>query len=128
MIKQKNKSSKNKLKFKNINFFNILLLHLVIMIYTFATVFAKFASNYEFLSPKFIMFYSLEIIILGVYAIFWQQVIKKFPLSIAYANRAVSLIWSVIWAILFFNEQVTINNLIGVIIVLLGTVFINLDE
>lgn len=107
---------------------NILILQAIILFYTFSTVTAKFASNEEFLSFNFILFYGLEIFILGVYAILWQQIIKKFDLSIAYANRAMSLLWAIAWAIIFFHENITINNIIGVIIVIIGTIIVNSDE
>lgn len=107
---------------------NILILQAIIAIYTLSTVAAKFASLNEFLSFKFILFYGIEILILGIYAIFWQQIIKKFELSVAYANRAMSLLWSVLWAIVFFHETITIKNIIGVIIVIIGTIIVNKDD
>lgn len=107
---------------------NIIILQVIILIYTLSTVTAKFASNEEFLSLKFILFYGLEIFILGVYAILWQQIIKKFEISVAYANRAMSLLWSIVWAIVFFGEQITLKNVIGVIIVIIGTIIVNSDE
>lgn len=107
---------------------NIIILQVIILIYTLSTVTAKFASNEDFLSLKFILFYVLEIFILGVYAILWQQIIKKFEISVAYANRAMSLLWSIVWAIVFFGEQITLKNVIGVIIVIIGTIIVNSDE
>ena len=74
------------------------------------------------------MFYGIEIFILGVYAILWQQIIKKFDLMIAYANRAMALLWSIVWAIIFFKESITINNIIGVVIVIIGTMIVNSDD
>ena len=41
----------------------------------------------------------------GIYAIAWQQVIKKFSLSTAYANKSVYLLWSQIWAVVIFHEK-----------------------
>ena len=107
---------------------NIVMLQLVIIIYTFSTVVAKFASQNEFFSMKFILFYGLEILILAIYAILWQQIIKKFQISIAYANRAMSLLWAIVWALVFFHEEVTIKNIIGVIIVIIGTIIVNKDD
>lgn len=118
------KDKKDKKKFIK----NIIILQVIILIYTLSTVTAKFASNEEFLSLKFILFYVLEIFILGVYAILWQQIIKKFEISVAYANRAMSLLWSIVWAIVFFGEQITLKNVIGVIIVIIGTIIVNSDE
>lgn len=107
---------------------NIIILQVIIMIYTLATVAAKFAAGEEFLSFKFCLFYGLEILILGIYALGWQQIIKKFDISVAYANKAMSLLWSIVWAIIFFKENITINNIVGVIIVIIGTIIVNRDE
>lgn len=119
---------KEKSKSKKVLIKNILILQAIIMIYTLSTVAAKFASGEEFLSFKFIMFYGIEILILGIYAIGWQQIIKKFDISIAYANKAMSLLWSIVWAIIFFKESITINNVIGVVIVIIGTIIVNSDD
>lgn len=123
-LKDKSTTKKDKKKFIK----NIIILQVIILIYTLSTVTAKFASNEEFLSLKFILFYGIEIFILGVYAILWQQIIKKFEISVAYANRAMSLLWSIVWAIVFFGEQITLKNVIGVIIVIIGTIIVNSDE
>ena len=112
---------------KRISLKNILILQFVIKIYTLSGVAAKGASGYEPLSWQFIFFYGLEIAILGVYAILWQQIIKRFDLSIAYANRSMAILWSLVWAVIFFHERVTINNVLGVLIVLAGTILVNTD-
>ncbi|SHK75516.1 transporter [Hespellia stercorisuis] len=106
----------------------VLILQSVILIYTLATVASKFASGYTFLSLPFIGFYGAEILILGVYAILWQQIIKKFDISIAYANRAFGIFWSLIWAVLFFKEAITWKNILGIVIVFLGIMVVNSDD
>ncbi|MCR4832055.1 MAG: DMT family transporter [Butyrivibrio sp.] len=103
----------------------ILILQFAVMIYSINTVVAKFVSNEEFLSPKFLMLYFLEFCVLGVYAIFWQQLIKRFELSIAYANKAMTLLWSMLWSIVIFHEGVTLPKIAGVILVIIGTIVIN---
>lgn len=67
-------------------------------------------------------------VILGVYAIVWQQLIKKFEISVAYANKAMGLLWSIVWAILIFKDTVTIKNVIGVVIVIIGTMIVNSED
>ena len=67
-------------------------------------------------------------VILGVYAIVWQQLIKKFEISVAYANKAMGLLWSIVWAILIFKDAVTIKNVIGVVIVIIGTMIVNSED
>ncbi len=119
----KSADSKKKIKVKD-----ILILQLIVLVYTLSGVAGKFASGNEFLSWRFILFYGLELVILGVYALLWQQAIKKFDLSVAYANRAVAILWSMLWAVLFFSEKIKVTNIIGVIIIIAGTIIINGDK
>lgn len=105
-----------------------IFLQFVIIIYTLSGVCAKYASGSSFFSFNFFLFYGFELLILAIYALLWQQVIKKFDLSIAYANRACALLWSMVWSVLFFQEVVTIKNLIGVLIVILGTIIVNKES
>ena len=65
--------------------------------------------------------------ILGVYAILWQQILKKFDLSIAYANKAIGIVWSMVWAVVLFDDTITWKNICGVILVVVGTIILNSD-
>ena len=103
----------------------ILVLQAVVMLYTLSSVAAKLAAGQPPLSQGFLLFYGVEIVLLGIYALAWQQVIKHWELSVAYANRSMAILWSLIWAVVFFRESVTINNIIGVVIVFLGTMLVN---
>ena len=113
---------------KENKFLILFFLQVIVIVYTMSAVAAKFASQHAFLSPGFILCYGAEILILGVYAILWQQIIKRVDLSVAYANRSVALLWSMLWAGLFFAEQVTIKNILGVIVVLIGTMIVNKED
>ncbi|MDD6203070.1 MAG: EamA family transporter [Lachnospiraceae bacterium] len=104
---------------------NIILLQAVIVIYTFNSVVAKLASGKEMFSLPFFTFYALEIMILGIYALLWQQMIKRFDLSVAYANRAMALLWSTLWAVLLFHETFGIRQIIGILLVVAGTMVVN---
>ena len=106
---------------------NILILQAVVVIYTLSSVVAKVATENKLFSFSFFLFYGLEIAILGVYAIFWQQMIKRFDLSIAYANRAMALLWSALWAVVLFRETLEPKQLAGIALVILGTVIVNTD-
>ena len=70
--------------------------------------------------PLLYLFLFLMVANCGIYAITWQQVIKKFSLSTAYANKSVYLLWSQIWAVLIFHENLSIQNIIGILVVLFG--------
>jgi len=106
---------------------NYLFLHISICFFSFTGVVAKFASQTTFFSLKFILLYGLELGITFVYALLWQQIIKHLPISVAYANRSVVIIWSLVWAVVFFSEHITRFNLIGSIIVLTGVIIISND-
>ena len=71
---------------RNVRLKDILVLQAVIVLYTFSSVAAKLASGQEPFSAPFLLFYLAELTILGVYALLWQQLIRKFELSVAYAK------------------------------------------
>ena len=98
------------------------VLHIMLMIYSMSGICSKMASGQSFLSPKFILFYGLVIFLLGFYAIAWQQIIKILPLTTAYANRAVTVIWGAVWGFLIVHEKIHINKIIGILLVFLGVV------
>lgn len=93
------------------------------MIYTFAGIIGKFAAGQQ--SWRFLLLYGAEIAVLGVYALLWQQVICRVDLSVAYANRAVALAWSLLWSVLIFQEELTVKKAAGVVLVIIGTAVIN---
>ena len=108
-----------------------LLLHLCVMIFSFTSVFAKAAANsYNnggLMNPKLYMFVFLMLAVCVIYAFFWQKVIKNVDLHVGYANRTVYLIWGQIWAITIFGEHLSIKNVIGLIIVLIGVLIVTLN-
>lgn len=112
---------------KRITMKDILILQLIIMIYTFSSICAKLASGQETLF-RLLLFTGLEFLCLAAYAILWQQAIKKFDLSVAYANRAMVLLWSMIWAVLVFHDTITLKNILGVALVIAGTFVINTEK
>ncbi len=106
----------------------IIKLQAVVVIYTFASIFSKLASGEAFLSGKFILFLGLELVMLFLYALLWQQVIKKTELSVAYANREMYLLWSLLWTVVFFHNDVTPANVIGCLLVIAGTLVITGED
>lgn len=106
---------------------NIIVLQAVVVVYTLSSVVAKLATGRELFSLSFFLFYGLEIVILGIYAILWQQMIKKFDLSVAYANRAMALLWSALWAVILFHEGLSVKQMFGIVLVIMGTVIVNTD-
>lgn len=106
----------------------ILFLQMAVCIYTTSGIAAKFASGYDFFSVGFIFCYGIEIVILGVYALLWQQIIKRVDISVAYTNRSVAIFWSMLWSALIFHESITVHEMIGVLLIVAGTWMVNSDE
>ena len=112
---------------KKLNLKDFLILQAVVVIYTVSGVLGKLAA----MSAEgadgwgFLLLYGAEIGVLGVYAVLWQQVIRKVELTVAYANRAVALLWSLLWAVFLFGEKITAAQLLGIALVIIGTAVIN---
>ena len=94
-------------------------LHIIILMISCSSISSKMAAL-NMPSIKGLMFYSITVFILGVYAIAWQQVIKHLPLITAYANKAVTTIWGLIWGYFLFHEKITPLKLIGAAVVIFG--------
>ena len=97
--------------------------HIVLCIFSLGAVFSKLASKTDFMSKEFFLFYGLQLLIMVVYAIIWQQLIKRMSLMSAYAHRAVTVIWGIIWGAIFFGENITWNKIVGAVIIVLGILF-----
>ena len=106
---------------------NIILLQLIVIIYTVNSIIAKFATGAKPLSLGFFAFYAVEVAVLGVYAICWQQMIKRFDLSIAYANRSMAILWTALWSVVIFHESLSVKQIIGIVLVVIGTVTVNIQ-
>lgn len=87
------------------------------------------ATVQPFLSPKFSLRYGGIIAILGVYALAWQQIIKRLRLTTAFANKVVTAVWGLVWGLLIFHEAITPGKLAGAALVVAGVVlFSTADE
>lgn len=115
------------IKMKKTGIKQLIILQLIIVIYTISSVMAKMASVSETLE-KLIFFFGLDLLFLGIYAICWQQMIKIFPLSVAYANRAMALLWSAVWAKIIFGENISVRQIVAIIIVIAGMMIINTEK
>lgn len=106
----------------------LVALHVLLAVYSLSSVCAKLASGFEFMSFGFIGCYAGMIALLGAYAVGWQQIIKRLPLTYAYANKAVTVLWGIVWGVLLFHEQVSALKLLGAAVVLAGVVLFSLAE
>lgn len=97
-----------------------LLLHLLLVLYSLCSIFGKLAAGQEFMSLGFVLYYGGMILVLGLYALGWQQVIKRLPLTTAYANRAITVVWGIVWGVLLFGERLSPQKVVGALVVLVG--------
>ena len=104
-------------------------LHGMLMVYSMSGICSKLAAGESFLSARFCIYYAVIIVLLGVYAIGWQQVIKRIPLTTEFANKAGTVVWGIVWGWFFFGESITSGKLIGAGMVIAGVVlFAKSDE
>lgn len=98
----------------------IFFIQIAIVIYSFCGVFQKLASRTSMFSWNFIFFYGCSIGIMMIYAVLWQIILRKVPLSTAYSNRAVAMIWSLVWSALIFRENIHWNQVLGAAVIFFG--------
>ena len=104
------------------------VLHLLLLLFSLTTVLSKLAAGEDFLSLRFCLFFGGEFVLLGIYALGWQQILKRLPLTLAYTNKAVTLVWSMVFGVLLFHETVSIKQVIGCALAVAGVVlFVRAD-
>lgn len=91
-------------------------------VYACTAIFTKMASRNEFLSWPYLLWIAGAVGVMGVYALLWQQVIARMPLSTAYMFKGTSLIFVLLISALLFGETITLNNVFGSVIIVLGIV------
>lgn len=97
-----------------------LLLNILLGVYSLSSVCSKLAGQQSVSSPYFFVFYGCTLFLLVFYAFGWQQIIKHIPLTTAYANKAVTVIWGIVYGVLFFGETLTGRQVIGAIVIMAG--------
>jgi len=107
---------------------NYIFLHACLLFYSIGAIFAKTASSKAFLSFEFILYYGLFLVVLFIYAILWQQILKRFPLTVAFANKAIVILWGIIWGCVFFGETFRWGMILGSIVIVTGIYLVVSDD
>lgn len=110
------------------HFGDFLFLHLIFIIYSIISLLEKTASKYPFISAEFIFCLAGMIIVTGIYAVFWQNALKKLPLVIAYSNKGIVILWTMLLGAVFFSEKITLNNITGSVIIIAGIVLVSKND
>lgn len=109
------------------NYSKYLILYLAYFVYSISAVCAKYAAKQTTVKGV-VLFILLEIACLGVYALIYQQALKRFPLSVALSNKGITVILTLMWAVLLFHEQISGFNLLGSASIIAGICLVSLDE
>ena len=117
---------------KKIDWKQILVLQTAVFVYSFISMLSKCASSllkaHGLFSWQVILSGAGIVLALAVYAFFWQKILKKTELSVAYSNKAIGLLWSLVWSVFLFGEKITIYNVIGLVIICIGVMLITVQE
>ncbi|MBR2923395.1 MAG: transporter [Clostridia bacterium] len=107
----------------------LLLLFFTLLLYSACSVFAKFSGNAMEagnLTGSFV-FLALEFLMLVVYSLLWQVVLKHLPLNVAYASKGLCTLWTCLFGILLFQEAITLGKVLGTLLVLAGVFLVVTD-
>ncbi len=96
------------------------MLHAAVFLYSLSNIAGKAASGEPFLSAGFLVCYGLMILVLGLYALLWQKVLRRTRLTTAIFGKALTLLWGMLYGALFFGETITPKMILGAAIVAAG--------
>ena len=66
--------------------------------------------------------------LLGIYAIGWQVMLKRFNLGVAYANRSSVVIWGILLAWLCLGEPLSWTLALGAAMIIGGIILVSMEE
>ena len=100
-------------------------LHMLLMVYSVSSLLSKCASGVPFLSIEFCLFYAGIIALLGIYALGWQLILARMPLTTAFSSKAVTVVWGIVWGVVFFSETLSNPNVVGAKKLIAGVVVLS---
>lgn len=100
-----------------------LLLSLTILIQSFSFLSIKYSTLQTGLVSFLLLTGAFGFLCLR--AILWQNLLKITDLSKIYPFAALVQVLILLYAVLLFNETITLNNVIGLLIMLTGTFFLS---
>ena len=102
-----------------------LLLCACFLIASSSGVFLKFASMYEFLSFRYVLYFGVTVLVMGIYAVLWQEVLKLIPLNKAYLYKSSGIGISLMYAYIIFGENITVYNILGCAMIITGIIILS---
>ena len=105
-----------------VSFKVIIILLLVNLLFSTVSIAMKYTSGQELLSIKYFIGLGVVILMLGTYAIVWQQILKRVNITLAYIFKGTGVIYVLLYSVFLFGESITIWNIIGTAIIVTGIV------
>ena len=90
------------------------------MLYACVGICTKMAAMQEAFSWPYLLWFGGAVGLIGVYAVLWQQVLRRIELGTAYMFKGTTLIFTMFIAALLFGETITIPNIVGSVIIVTG--------
>ena len=100
----------------------IVTLLLVNLLFSTVSIAVKYTSTQEFLSLRYFFGLGVVIVMLGTYAVVWQQILKRVDITLAYIFKGTGIIYVLLYSSFLFGETITIWNIIGTAIIISGIV------
>lgn len=97
-----------------------LLLNVTFFIYSLVSIFSKLAATQDGINIRFLLCYGMVLFLLMLYALLWQQNLKHLSLIVAYSNKAITVIWGMVWGAILFHEKITVFQIVGAAIIVVG--------
>ena len=105
---------------QSVRFGQVVKLLGVYMIDACSGIFSKSAAMHPFMSVGYILNVCGCVLVLGLYAILWQQIIKRMPLATAFMFKGTALMFALLISFFLFGESITWMNGAGAILIICG--------
>lgn len=98
----------------------VLLLAVTFVVYSSSSIFSKSASQYDFLSLPYLLNFCGVLCAMALYAVLWQKVLTFMDLNKAFLCKSITLILILALSYFFFHEPISLNNMIGTVLIVGG--------
>jgi len=108
------------------------LLILSIIIQAFGAICTKYAAEWSPFNLVLgirvdLIIYIIILVTMGLQVIVWQYALKYYSLSFAYPFRSLVSFVVLFFAVLLFNETITLTNILGLSVITVGVFFLARD-
>jgi len=105
---------------QSVRFSQVISLIGVYLVYACSSIFSKSAAMHPFMSAGYILNVCGLVMVLGLYAILWQQIIKRIPISTAFMFKGTTLLFTLLISFFLFGESITWMNGVGAVFIIGG--------